>query len=78
MKTGKKKGRFPHIGQDLGKQVLEEGGRHSCVKSKAAIPRIMGNASGRGGDELHERGRRRGWRGHSGKSGGTKEIVYHL
>lgn len=44
--------------------MLEEGGRHSCVKSKAAIPRIMGNASGRGGEKLHECRRRRGWRGH--------------
>lgn len=58
-KKKKKKGIFPHIGQDLGKQPLEEKGRHTCVKSKTAISRIMENTNGRGGEELRERSRRK-------------------
>lgn len=36
----------------VGKQLLEERGRQAHVKSKPAIPRIMENASGRGGEAL--------------------------
>jgi len=50
---------FPHIFQDLGKQLLEEKGRHEHVKSKTAVPRITENTGGREGEELHQRSRRK-------------------
>lgn len=63
----KKKGRLPHIGQDLGKQLLEENGRHICVKSKSAIPRIMENAMEEEGKSCMNAAGRRGQRGHRGR-----------